>query len=101
MTHAQESSWKIFLRRARVALDLYWSNDLHHLGVGLAKAIPGGVHFSADWPACYAANLHSRIATRILWRVAHGSYGKEEDIYRLAYETPWKRWFGPGADDSR
>ncbi len=70
-------------------------DDLHHLGVTTAKAIPGGVHFSADWPACYAANLHSRIATRILWRVAHGSYGKEEDIYRLAYETPWKRWFGP------
>ena len=69
--------------------------DLTRVGATQLKAIPGGVHFSADWPVCYAANLHSRIATRLLWRVAHGPYSKEDDIYKLAYETPWKQWFGP------
>lgn len=57
--------------------------------------VPGGVHFAGDWRACYAANLHSRLATRILWRVAHGAYAREDDIYRLARETPWSRWFTP------
>ena len=68
--------------------------DLTAVGVMDSQAIPGGVHFSAEWPACYAANLHSRIATRILWRVAHGRYAKEDDIYKLALDTPWAKWFG-------
>jgi putative N6-adenine-specific DNA methylase len=67
--------------------------DLVAAGVKDFKQIPGGVHFASEWPACYSANLHSRIATRILWRVAHGRYAKEDDIYRLAIETPWPTWF--------
>ena len=72
------------------------AEDLVALGVSELKPIPGGVHFVADWPTCYAANLHSRIATRILWRVAHGRYAREDDIYRLALDTPWPTWFGYG-----
>lgn len=67
--------------------------DLSAAGVAHVKQIPGGVHFAADWPSCYAINLHSRIATRVLWRVAHGRYAKEDDIYRLALETSWTKWF--------
>ena len=69
------------------------AEDLVAAGVGDLKPIPGGVHFVAEWPNCYAANLHSRIATRILWRVAHGHYAREDDIYRLALDTPWPTWF--------
>ena len=72
------------------------AEDLVAAGVSDPKTIPGGVHFVADWPTCYAANLHSRIATRILWRVAHGRYAREDDIYRLALETPWPAWFSVG-----
>ena len=67
--------------------------DLTAIGVEHLKQMPGGVHFAAAWPACYAINLHSRIATRVLWRVGHGRYAKEDDIYRLALETPWPKWF--------
>jgi len=67
--------------------------DLNTLGATNVEAIPGGAHFSADWRECYAVNLHSRIATRVLWRVAHGKYAKEDDIYRLALDTPWPKWF--------
>ena len=69
------------------------AEDLTTAGVKDLKAIPGGVHFVADWPTCYAANLHSRIATRILWRVAHGRYAKEDDIYKLALDCHWPKWF--------
>ena len=71
------------------------AQDLVAAGISSSELTPiaGGVHFSADWPACYAANLNSRIATRILWRVAHGAYAKEDDIYRLALDAPWPRWF--------
>ena len=74
-------------------LEALLAEDLTAAGVKDLKQIPGGVHFAADWAACYAANLHSRIATRILWRVAHGPYAKEDDIYKLALDTPWPTWF--------
>ena len=74
-------------------LEALLAEDLVAAGVADLKQIPGGVHFAGEWAACYAANLHSRIATRILWRVAHGRYAKEDDIYRLALDTPWPTWF--------
>ena len=74
-------------------LEALLAEDLTAAGVKDLKAIPGGVHFVADWPTCYAVNLHSRIATRILWRVAHGRYAKEDDIYKLALDSPWGKWF--------
>ena len=74
-------------------LEALLAEDLVAAGVADLKQIPGGMHFRGEWAACYAANLHSRIATRILWRVAHGRYAKEDDIYRLALDTPWPTWF--------
>ena len=74
-------------------LEALLAEDLVAAGVSDLKPIPGGVHFVAGWPACYAANLHSRIATRILWRVAHGRYTKEDDIYKLALDCDWTKWF--------
>ena len=74
-------------------LEALLADDLVTAGVKDLKQIPGGVHFASEWPACYAANLHSRIATRILWRVAHGRYAKEDDIYNLALGTAWPTWF--------
>jgi putative N6-adenine-specific DNA methylase len=40
-----------------------------------------------------AANLHSRIASRVLLKIAHRAYRNEHDIYALALEQPWERWF--------
>jgi putative N6-adenine-specific DNA methylase len=68
-------------------------DDLSAAGARDLKQISGGVHFRAEWTVCYRANLHSRIATRILWRVAHAPYRTEDDIYRLALETSWPRSF--------
>jgi putative N6-adenine-specific DNA methylase len=40
-------------------------------------------------------NLHSRIASRVLWQVAKARYRHEEDIYRVVSALPWKDWFEP------
>lgn len=72
--------------------------ELSALGAREVEHTHGGVGFSADWPTCYRANLESRIATRVLWRVARGQYRAEEDIYRLAYGVTWAKWFT--ADDT-
>jgi putative N6-adenine-specific DNA methylase len=57
------------------------------------KEVPGGVHFRGGWAAGMAANLHSRIASRVLLKMAHGPYRSENDIYDLAYQQQWEQWF--------
>ena len=67
--------------------------ELTGLSAASVEAVPGGVHFVADWRVCYRVNLWSRLATRVLWRVAHCPYRTEEDIYAMARNLPWNEWF--------
>lgn len=64
-------------------------------GIGAKNISPtdGGVSFMGDIAVCYQANLHSRIATRILWQVARGKYLTEDDLYQAAYKLNWPNWF--------
>ncbi|MES2015094.1 MAG: class I SAM-dependent RNA methyltransferase [Pseudomonadota bacterium] len=55
--------------------------------------VPGGVHCSGELHDSYRINLHSRIASRVLMRMAHKSYNNENDIYDLALAQPWEDWF--------
>jgi putative N6-adenine-specific DNA methylase len=56
--------------------------------------VPGGVHCSGDMLDAYRVNLHSRIASRVLMRMANKTYSNENDIYDLVLEQPWEDWFG-------
>jgi len=53
----------------------------------------GGVSFEGNLETMYRANLHSRIATRIMSRVGQGSYATEEDIYKATFKLHWPAWF--------
>jgi putative N6-adenine-specific DNA methylase len=55
--------------------------------------VPGGVHCSGTLLAAYQMNLRSRIASRVLLRMAHGSYKNENDVYDLTLAQPWEDWF--------
>jgi putative N6-adenine-specific DNA methylase len=55
--------------------------------------VPGGVHCSGELSDAYRLNLHSRIASRVLLRLAHASYANENDIYDLTLAQPWEDWF--------
>ncbi|MFC5430029.1 class I SAM-dependent RNA methyltransferase [Paraburkholderia denitrificans] len=57
--------------------------------------VPGGVHFRGNWAGGMAANLHSRIASRVLLKIAQRPYRSEQDIYALAAEQRWEQWFTP------
>jgi len=56
----------------------------------------GGVHFEGDLATGYRANLRSRIASRILWRVADAAYANDQDIYEAALAVPWSERFHVG-----
>lgn len=68
-------------------------DELTECGVKQIKPTDGGVSFSGDMLTCYRANLHSRIATRILWQVGHGRYTTEDDLYQAVYKLNWPQWF--------
>lgn len=70
-------------------------DELTALGASQVRQVPGGVAFAGDWPLAWAVNLESRLATRVLWQVAHGRYRGEQDIYKLAYGVTWAKWFTP------
>jgi putative N6-adenine-specific DNA methylase len=71
------------------------AEELRQLSARNIRPVGGGVGFSGDFTLCYRMNLASRIASRVLWRVATGRYRSEDDIYRTAYAGPWTDWFEP------
>src|SRR5690348_12292945 len=71
------------------------SEELTAQGAKDIEIVPGGAHFRGDWTTCYRVNLWSRVATRVLWRVAQGPYRSERDVYQLANGTLWPKWFTP------
>ncbi len=56
--------------------------------------MPGGVSFRGDWTVCYRVNFWSRIASRVLWRIAQFAYENEERLYREVKALEWPRYFG-------
>ena len=69
--------------------------ELAALGGAAVTPTDGGVAFDGELALVYRVNLESRIASRILWRVAAGSYRDETDIYELVHAVDWKRLFQP------
>ena len=67
--------------------------ELAGLGIREPSAVPGGVAFAGGWDACYTANLWSRLASRVLWRVAEFDYRSEQDVYAAAKAVDWPRLF--------
>lgn len=62
-------------------------------GLEVHNQVPGGVHCSGGIIGAYQLNLRSRIASRVLLRIAHGAYKNENDIYDLTLEQKWESWF--------
>jgi putative N6-adenine-specific DNA methylase len=74
-------------------LETVLADELAQLGARALANTDGGVGFSGPMTLAYAANLHSRIASRILWRVGSGHYGSEDDIYGGVNALDWPQWF--------
>jgi putative N6-adenine-specific DNA methylase len=60
------------------------------------KPVDGGAAFAGDLALCYATNLESRVASRVLWQVGHTHYRSEHDIFEAARALPWTRFFDVG-----
>ena len=78
-----------------VGLEEALAAEMTALGFDAVTAGRAGCHFVTDWWGVQRANLYSRLATRILVRLAHAPVQREDDILELARSVEWERWFGP------
>lgn len=64
--------------------------------LGLSDVQPGqaGCRFRGNWFDMWRANLHSRLATRVLVQLAHAKVTREDDLRALAMSVNWERWLG-------
>ena len=74
-------------------LEALLANEIKAAGAKDITPTDGGVGFAGELAVCYSANLHSRIATRILMQVGRGQYATEDDLYQAAYKLNWPNWF--------
>lgn len=70
-------------------LEALLADELRAVGATHINADHGGVSFSGTLATAYAANLHSRIASRVLWHLAEGGYRDADDLYELARGIAW------------
>ena len=82
-----------FFATAPRGLEELLAKELRALGGADAAAVAGGVAFSGGWDRCYRANLWSRIASRVLWKIDSFSYRNEQDIYAAAKALDWSQLF--------
>jgi putative N6-adenine-specific DNA methylase len=79
-------------------LEIALAAELHEIAaqsptLKVHNSVPGGVHCSGTLQDAMRLNLHSRIASRVLLRIAQSGYINENDIYDLALGAPWEDWF--------
>lgn len=74
-------------------LEVLLAEDIAAAGGTDVSATHGGVGFAGNKETCYRLNLESRIATRVLRRLASAEFRNEADIHRIAYDVAWPSLF--------
>jgi len=91
--HKQQNPPNYFFAPCPRGLAPALAGELADLGAHHPQAAEAGVSFTGPFDLIYAANLHSRIASRILWRVAQFPYSNENDVYERGKEVQWREYF--------
>jgi putative N6-adenine-specific DNA methylase len=70
--------------------------ELERLAIAGDAPIDAGVPFKATLPELYSANLHLRVASRILVRLARFHAAHFSELADGASKVPWDRWLKSG-----
>lgn len=68
-------------------------DELTAIGATKIEVTDGGASFAGEKTVAWRANLESRVATRVMWRVGRTQYKIEDDIYKAALALNWPSWF--------
>ncbi len=71
------------------------AEEIVALGGESVSAGSAGVHWSASWAVVERVNRGSRLASRVLLRLAAAPYRNERDILRLVADVPWEQAMTP------
>ena len=74
-------------------LEALLAAELKSFGAARVEPAAGGVGFGGSLETCYRANLWSRLASRILWRLKEFPYRNEGDLYAAVKAVNWPRHF--------
>jgi putative N6-adenine-specific DNA methylase len=89
----QDSATHYFFAPCPRGLAPALAEELAELGAKDLKPADAGVACTGAFDLAYTVNLHSRIASRVLWRVAQFPYRTEDDIYQGASGVRWSHHF--------
>ncbi|MBI4934273.1 MAG: hypothetical protein HY828_10370 [Actinobacteria bacterium] len=81
---------------ATPGLEVLVQGELTRLGVRPANVTHGGVNCSLTWPQLWAVHLKSRIATRVLVRVARFKADGFDTLHAGLSRIDWAAWLPPG-----
>lgn len=70
--------------------------ELKEMGISDATCVEGGVAFTGDVAQLYRANLWSRVASRVIVRVARFHADSFHELERRAKKIPWEEYLAPG-----
>jgi putative N6-adenine-specific DNA methylase len=76
-------------------LEAALADELESLDAQSVRTESGGVAFSGSQETGYSANLHSRIASRILWQVGRRGYTTDQHLYDATQEVRWQDLMSP------
>ncbi len=76
-------------------LEAALADELEALGATDLRESGGGVAFSGTLSTGYAANLKSRLASRVLWQVGRRGYTTEQHLYDATQEVRWQDLLTP------
>lgn len=93
MTRAAAVITERFFATCPRGLEALLADELRALGAHDVDIAQGGVGFAGEFSLCYRVNLHSRLASRVLWRVGGGPYADEDDIYQGTLSFDWPALF--------
>jgi putative N6-adenine-specific DNA methylase len=88
------SATETFFAPCPRGLEALLAAELTGFGAAGIEKVAGGVAFAGTWETCYRANLWSRLASRVLWRVGKFAYRDEADLYAAARALDWPAQFG-------
>ncbi len=69
--------------------------ELKDLGLKVTDKYIGGVFFESNWEGCYKANLHSRLASRILKPVLDFTAYQPEELYSQILRHDFTKYIKP------
>jgi putative N6-adenine-specific DNA methylase len=91
MAARPESYFAVCPRGLEAAL----ADELEALGASSIRPENGGVAFAGAVATGYSANLHSRLASRVLWQVGRRGYTHEQHLYDATQEVRWQDLMTP------